>query len=291
MSITATEFLSDHPDAITAEAEDRFFASLKTGNNTFKRTEVSRFAGIDERCIEIFGKAGGTLSEVLDIGVSSGVTTLELSELLIRAGQDPLITGTDLALTAYLLEVGPGLRVLVDEHGHALQYEIFGRAVRAWVRRADYVTGMILLLGALRLLTRGKVRRLLRAENLHDHELVLLSRRVRNNPRIAVESNDILQLTDSYIGRFDFVRAANILNRGYFDEGELRRAIGNVARYLSGPGAWLLVARSVEQKTAGTLFRLAADGRRFKVSCRFGEGSEIESLVLGTVLPHGWGDK
>ena len=285
MSITASQYFSDDAAAITPEAEDRFFAGLKTGNNTFKRTAKDRFKRIDDRCTEMFTSANVQLSHVLDIGISSGTTTLALSKRLALAGQTPQIVGTDLSLGAYLLDVFPGLRVLVDEQGLPLQYELLGRAVRAWVRRADYVTGVVILLGLLRALVKARVRRHLRYRERSTRKLWLLSRALRDEPRITVQRNDVFQLSEEFVGRFDFIRAANILNRGYFGDADLRRALGNVVRYLSGPGAWLLVARSEGAKTAGTLFRLSPDGSRLIIMARVGTGSEIESLVLNTPIP------
>jgi len=285
MTITASRFFSTDPDVLTPEVEDRFFTALKTGNNTFKRTASDRFERLDERCIRRFGKTGTVLREVLDIGVSSGATTVALSESLNRAGQTPKIIGTDLSLTAYLLPVMAGVRVLVDERGYPMQYELLGQALRAWSRRADYFTGMIAVHAALRAATRGSIRRQLERNDLRDREVRLLTPRLGRHPDIAIEKNDIFQVTQHFESRFDFIRAANILNRGYFDEPSLRAAVSNVARYLAGPGAWLLVGRTSRSGTAATLFRVAPDGRRLILVERSGGGSEIERLVLSTPVP------
>lgn len=283
MSITATKFFSVDPSAMTSDVEDRFFTDLKTRNSTFKRTERDRFQQLDDLCIWHFDRVGASFEEVLDIGISSGSTTLALNERLRRSGRTPVVIGTDISLTAFLIRVAWGIRVLVDEAGHALQYEVLGRAVRAWTRRADYLTGMIFVRGLLRLLSALPIRRAL-LDRAVSREFRLVSPRLDAHPEVRVEQNDIFTPTDRFFGRFDFIRAANILNRGYFDERALRTALVNVASYLRGPGAWLLIARSTGPKTNGTLFRVAQDGH-LRVACRIGIGSEIESLVLSTRLP------
>lgn len=284
MSITATKFFSAEPNSLSFKVEDRFFTDLKTSNNTFKRTATDRFEQLDDHCLKYFEKLPVELREVLDIAVSSGSTTLALSDRLSRAGRTPRITGTDISLTAHLVQVAPNFRVLVDERGHPLQYELLGRAVRAWTRRADYFTGMVLFRTMLRLASRDRIRTSLeRAEQLRT--VRLLSPRLNDRHDITIERNDIFQRTPHFDGRFDFIRAANILNRGYFEDKALRRALGNIAHYLSGPGALLLVARSVGNQTAGTLFNLSQDGRRLQVVSRIGAGSEIEALVLATSVP------
>jgi hypothetical protein len=97
---------------------------------------------------------------------------------------------------------------------------------------------------------------------------------------IEIVENDIFVLTPEFVGRFDFIRAANLLNEGYFAREKLSAAISNIRSYCRGPGSLLLVVRSSEQRQDGTLFRLEADGR-FQVRARFGQGSEIEQIVLG----------
>jgi hypothetical protein len=286
MTITANRFFSIEPHCLTAQIEDQFFTDLKTGNNTFKRTASDRFRELDDRCVAQFAKTGSRISQVLDIGVSSGTTTLALHARLAEAGQPAQMTGTDVSLHGFLVQVGPGLRALVDEQGRPLQFELLGVAVRAWRRRADYLTGMVLVRSLLHAASRKSIARRMRSGGRDVRQVRLLSPRLTGHPDIAIERNDVFQHTPAFDARFDFIRVANILNRGYFDEKALRKALANVVLYLSGPGAWLLVARSSGTQTSATLFRLTADGRRLAVVERTGGGSEIEQLVLATRLPH-----
>jgi hypothetical protein len=79
------------------------------------------------------------------------------------------------------------------------------------------------------------------------------------------------------------VRAANILNRAYFSDTQLRQMLANLKRSLTAGGV-LMVCRTGEgNRTAGTLFRLTDEGE-FSVVERLNEGSELEDLVtsLGT---------
>ena len=81
--------------------------------------------------------------------------------------------------------------------------------------------------------------------------------------------------TPNFVGRFDFIRAANILNACYFPADRLVVAIDNIRSYCSGPGALVLVLRSRGSKHDGTLFELGPDGK-FNVKVRVGKGSEVE---------------
>jgi hypothetical protein len=285
MAITANRFFSTDPRCLTPEIEDRFFTDLKTRNNTFKRTASDRFRDLDDHCVAHFEQAGSDISQVLDIGVSSGSTTLALQSRLAAAGQRAHVTGTDLSLSGYLVPIGPCLRVLADEQGHPLQYELLGMGVRAWHRRADYLTGMVLVRRMLEAVSRTSLKRQIQSGGPGIREVRLLSPRLAGHPDIHVEKDDIFQHNPAFDGRFDFIRAANILNNGYFDEKAIRAALANILRYLSGPGAWLLVARSSARETASTLFRLTSDERRLTIVERIGRGSEIERLVLSTPFP------
>ncbi len=89
-----------------------------------------------------------------------------------------------------------------------------------------------------------------------------------------------LRPTPRFVGRFDFIRAANILNLSYFPAARIREAISNIRSYCRGPGALMLVARSRGSHHDGTLFELEPEGT-FAVRARVGNGSEVEALVLG----------
>jgi SAM-dependent methyltransferase len=300
MSITASKFFSITGDHPPREVEDRFFTDLRTRNSTFKRTSSHRFIDLDKVIVENFQAMNATIRRVLDIGVSSGSTTLALSDMLRRGGFDAHVTGTDLSLDGHLVSVAPGVRVLTDDEGHPLQYDILGLTVRPWGRRADYGTGMVAVRAALNAVWGKAAQRRLKdaissgiavvsKDRARDIKTVrLLSPRLSGHSEITMEANDIFAATDRYIGNFDFIRAANILNRGYFKEDALRCALANIVRYLSGPGAWLLVARSTQGMHVSTLFRVCENGKYLEVIDRFGGGSEIEWLVLATPLPAAW---
>ena len=64
--------------------------------------------------------------------------------------------------------------------------------------------------------------------------------------------------------------------------------MANIVRYLTGPGAFLLIARSARGCHVGTLFQVSANGRFLDVVDRFCGGSEVEWLMLETPLPEQW---
>jgi len=247
-----------------------------------------RFAEIEKSLGGVFAERAGNINEALDIGVSSGITTIEFADFLRMHGAEASWVATDLYVKAHIVEVAPGLRVLAAPNGWPLQYDIGGVAVRPWIRRLDYVT----LVFIPRILARAVLRR--RAAALIGRgcgrPVRLVSPRLTGRKDIRFLENDIMRHEASFEDRFDLVRAANILNRNYFPVESLERAIANVRSYLRGPGALFLVTRTNSAlENAGTLFELAGDGA-FRAVDRIGSGSEIEDIVLGS-RPHGAGGR
>jgi hypothetical protein len=277
MAVTARHFYSIDPIDIDPAEECEFFSSLKMRNGTFKLTRPSRFAGLNAEIASVIEERSKDLREVLDIGASTGSTTIELADFLGKLGCSPNVVGTDLFIDAHLVKLLPGLRVLADAEGWPLQYDIAGLPVRAWVRRLDYLT----FTAGPRLLARALVRPRLRRKIREGQTTpVRMESRALAGRDVKLVENDIFALTPSFVGRFDFIRAANILNIGYFPADRMVLAISNIRSYCRGPGALLLVVRSVGPAMHdGTLFELK-DGGRFEIRARIGKGSEIEPLVL-----------
>jgi hypothetical protein len=282
MAMTASAFFRLSDERRPQRVEDEFFSALKVGNSTFKLTSAGRFTVLDESVIRTIGRFSGRIERVLDIGISSAATTIDLYERLTRAGHDVRISATDLTIEAFIMPVLPGCRVLVDAQGHVLQYDIFGQALRPWRRRLDVVTGMIMVRRIAHRLLGRRAQQMIEAGILPAAERVhLVSPRVSRHHAITTMQDDILVPNPEFAAKFDLIRAANILNLDYFAQSDLRRGLDNVVSYMSGPGAWLLLART-QNRSGGhnaTLFRMDRD-RRLTVVTRFGSGSEVEALAL-----------
>jgi chemotaxis methyl-accepting protein methylase len=101
--------------------------------------------------------------------------------------------------------------------------------------------------------------------------------------RIEVVEDDIL-VNRAYRECFDVVRAANILNRGYFDEGTLIAMLLNLRNRLR-KGGLLVVCRTNDRNVNnGSILVLGEDGRLGRLA-RLNEGSEVEDLALNLPTP------
>lgn len=277
---TASAYFARPLDDLTTCEETRFFTALKTANATFKRTKAGRFAEVDAAIVAECARTSLRVDQLLDIGISSGITTLELTQMLRRAGHRAHVTGTDRSLAAMIVDLPMGCRALVEPGGHILQYDVLGVAVRPWRRRLDYVTGMILVQAGLRSLFGTAAVQA--AQGLHGsgNSVKLVSRRLAQVADIDLIEDDVTEHRAWLEGRFNLIRAANILNRDYFTPEVLAGACVNLRSYMAGPGSMLLIVRTLgEDRQEGTLFSMT-DDRRLAVIRRFGHGSEIESLAL-----------
>lgn len=278
MIVAATEFFSRPAEALPQQVEDAFFSSIKNPNNTFKCTWGGRFGALDGRLVEAVKARGLDVREVLDVGVSSGTTTLDLCDAFARERYRPRITGTDYAIHAWIVPLGKRCAALLNPEGQLLQVDLFGRSIQPWRRRLDYLTGMWLVRPILSRIVGGlAVRRLRQGVGVRKVELV--SPRVRNHGLITIVEDDVLTPRDGFGRRFDLVRAANVLNENYFAEADLRKAVDNLRSYLKGPGSLLFIVRTrMSGDHHGTLFAMSDSGA-LEVVERIGAGSEIEKLL------------
>ncbi|WP_342642045.1 ATP-binding protein [Rhodoligotrophos ferricapiens] len=276
MSLTATRVFSSNPP-LDLTLESAFFSRLKMRNGTFKFTKPSRFAEVDRWLLPFAKDRIGADSAVLDIAASTALTTIELMDALAVQGMSPRrVIATDLFIDAHLVDVAPGIRVLCDPDGWPLHYELAGFGIRAWRRRLDLITLAAVPLMLARAGLGPRLRRLIAEGRSHP---VRMQSRALSGRNIELVANDIFVREPRFVGAFDFIRAANILNLGYFDERRLRTAIANIRAYCREPGALVLIVRTGDAHHDGTLFELDRSGG-FSVVARLGRGAEIEPLVL-----------
>lgn len=275
--------------------EEKFFSSLRMSNGVHKTTSALRLDDVNKTLIAMFQKLGVAPKTFLDVAVSSGISTTEWFESLQEAGLRPTMSATDLTMTAYLVRLFSWCNVLVDKKGFPLQYDVFGFALRPWSPKRYYVLGHYFLTILYRIVYRRFAQRLgllKRLECLQGNppsivdpvikaQIKLVTYRLQDNKDIELLDDDIMAATPDHLKRrFEVIRTANILNRGYFSTQQLRAAVRNLCDRLIGPGAFLLIVRTEEPgSNHGSIFRLDANGS-FGVLERVGRGSEIEDIVL-----------
>jgi hypothetical protein len=264
-------YLRPAATAEDAEAiEANFFQRVRLPNGVTKTTSDHRLDGVNEAILECLPTERPLL--LMDVATSSGISTLEWSESLTEAGIDHSMLGGDVSLQAYLVPICPGIDVLLDPTGEPLHFDLFGRGISGAVPLPIPSAAIRLLRVTTRLLTRVSYRRRM--------EIRLVSPRLCRKPSVSLIEDDILTNTsDALLGRFHVVRAANILNRSYFDERAIGRMIGNLKARLRPQGLLVICRTHPDGTNQATAMRLESDGS-LRIVKRLGGGFEVEATAL-----------
>jgi len=281
---------AEWPEQIREEMEKKFFASIRLKNGTYKFTYPHRFDDLNELTKKFLPPVRPL--KILDVAISSGVSTLEWTHSLAQAGVDHRMTAGDATVNCCLLSVGRGLRALTDSTGYPLQFDIYGKAVpnpsgkRNWIARTLPLMILRTAVAWRRREIQGTGSGLNESQRRLGTELrpiKLVVPRLPESSNLEIVEDDILT-NRSFQASFHVVRAANILNRSYFSESTLIRMLRNLRNRLL-TGGLLVVCRTTEQnENQATLFTLDEDNK-FGALARLGKGSEIEDLILA--LPAG----
>jgi hypothetical protein len=249
-------------DAIYAgTAEDaelaRFFARVRLPNGVYKTTSAHRLDDVNAIVARLLPT--GRALELMDVAVSWGRTTVEWSEQLELPHR--IIAG-DVAVAAKWTRLGFGN---VLSNGAIVYADVLGREI-------DVLGGSLrsrLALPLLKLLGR----------TLPSRRFPLVDPRLVQSAQITLVEDDIFTPHPEFDRRFDAVRAANILNRAYFDEPRLRAGVVSLTRRVRR-GGLLIVCRTEDGVNHGSVYEV---GKRIEELARLGEGSEVHELVVGQV--------
>jgi hypothetical protein len=255
---------------VSPEQEAAFFSNLLLPSGAYKTTFPGRFADLDGRVADLL--ADRETLRLLDVGVSSGVTTLEWVEALEARGLHCSAVAADLVVNARLAQAPLLGELLVDGQGRFLQC-----AGGLGVRMRPYPKGRRRL-AAWALDAAAKRAS---SEGTRGEAVRLVTPRLVRRQRCEVVEYDVFVDRPEWRGRFDAVRAANLLNLAYFSSEAIRSAIGLLVTYLAPEGLLVLCRTEIEtRENHASILRLRSEGR-LETAARLGEGSEVEDLAPG----------
>lgn len=280
--------LPDGDEAAQETLEKNFFSSIRLRNGTYKYTYSHRLDDLNEMVRRLLPERRPL--RIMDVAVSSGISTLEWIEALESAGIEHEMVAGDLVVNTYLISVGKHLHVLADSTGYPLQYDLFGRVIPGQPGRKH----LALYFLPLRLLNKrlatqfgntvaGRSNAMKRAASTQNprncQRLALVSPRLQARASLKIVEDDILADASPIVEGFHVLRAANILNRSYFDDETLARMVANLRRRLTPHGLFIVCSTDSHNANHGTVFSLTRDGS-FESRARIGNGSEVERLIL-----------
>jgi len=232
----------------------RFFGRVRLSNGVFKTTQSHRLDDLNDGAGALLPR--DRMLELMDVGVSSGTTTAQWSAQL--AVPHRIVAG-DVLLSAKWTH----LRIANILHKDAIIYtDVLGKPIDVCAGRLRRSIAPLLL----------RVVRKLPARSI-----LLIDPRVKASDTIEFVEDDIFTPRPEFSGRFDAVRAANILNRGYFSDDRIRVGIANLVDRLR-PGGLLIVCRTLDDGTNnGGVYRVGSVAEEV---ARVGSGSEIHEFVV-----------
>jgi hypothetical protein len=245
----------------------RFFSRVRLPSGVFKATEPHRLDDLN-RLVEPLLPDARPL-ELMDVAASTGITSLEWSEQLAAAEiEHRLLCGDSHVEGTWLRLPGLGDVLLDQDRREILFLELFGRTVdpSGGTRKSALALPALRAIVWVGLQLRFPVRR-----------VDLVDPAVRSSSAVSVIQDDIFLHRPELNGRFHVLRAANILNRAYFDDEQLRTGVASLRERLR-PGGLLILCRTHDDGTNhGSILQAMDEG--WIVVARIGHGSEIEDLI------------
>lgn len=223
---------------------------LQLPNGTRKTTWPNRFTELNARCIEHLGGVSSPL-RVLDIAVSSGISTIELVDAITSAGIATTVTATDLFTHGDLVKVFPGVNLLVDNDDRPIQWEFLGRTLRAHPNgsRIDHIRRAL----------NEMWTRLPQSRKRRRQVIPLVDSRLEKIATVIRE--DLFNPDPRLDGPYDLVRACNILNLDYFTTDELTQLTRTLINRLAADGLLVIARTRPDETNYASIYRRMHNGR------------------------------
>ncbi len=240
----------------------------------WKRTRRGRLKETERALSKYLASGDGQGIALLDIGASDGITTWEAVQALRQSlGVETQAWLADLYL--YLLRYRNGLFV---EYRAGDGEPVLARLGRIGLRlskqrrevteQADALTQFYLGLAGLR----EKMKL--------DARIPLIHPLAQSDAAITAIELNCLDRDPNLVGKFNAVRASNVLNHGYFTPAQIGTAVSHLHAYLRDGGV-LVISRNNDvdggEIECGSVW-LRRAGHFEKVE-EFGNGSEVREIV------------
>ena len=276
------------------ELERQFFARVALTNGTFKTTYPNRLDDINEAFYPHLLRLADRPIRIMDVGASSGISTVEWYAYLSRSGIDCDITGSDVMVYASLLtfRFTSTVAALVDSKGNVVHFDLFGTGYPRQPSRkllrpntlrtlaAKFLCRVAMMIDANLPLVKSGRTTPERGVLLKYQTIALLSRCFANNNRLRMIEDDLCAENQAALCQaFDVIRAANVLNLIYFSLDLIGRMLDTLKQRLKEGGLLIIARTHPSGENNASIFQLS--NSQFVLIDRFGKGSEIEHVVSG----------
>ena len=264
---TTREFLLS---AYDPELESQFFSRIKLQNGTLKKTLAHRLDDMNQLMLPYICQTTERPVKIMDVAVSSGISTVEWYEHLRANGVDCQFAATDSTIFAGLLSLTGHFAALVDAESRIIHLDLFGRGTTP---EAEGWKGVVIAFFK-------QVFRFAMRVGLKRKEVLLLSSRLyQYKNRIQIYEDDLTVSNKiEFRNAFHVLRAANILNRLYHTDDVLLRMTRNLVDRLMDGGLLIICRTEQNGRNHAAIFRRS--GRELLPLVRTGDGCELENIIV-----------
>jgi hypothetical protein len=257
------------------ELEKSFFKSLCMPNGTHKTTAAARLKDVDELIAGYLENRKNV--RLLDVGISSGVTTLELLNTLESRGIHLSGIGVDICVRAFMRSF-PGVDILHDARGNVLQV-----ATPFFARGRPHPSQKSLrskLLGVgIDMLEAGPVKKWLANCKL-SRPLYLVTQGLLERKDFEVVEHDVTVSKVAWNDSFDLIRAANMLSRAYFSPSVVAVVVKNLTSWLRQDGLLVICGTAeTDGKNDGSVYRKRNAPPWLQLVHSLRQGYELDALI------------
>lgn len=259
------------------QLEENLYARIKMSNNTYKRTYSGRLDEVNEEIVGLISSMNLEEVYLMDVGASSGITTLEWHEQLKEEGIQAKVIATDAFIDAYQVKVVPNFfEIILDYERKLIEYNVGSMVFQGLM----YCPLSMLIYPVAKLfiyLAQWQMKGKISVFEIKQIELIHSA--FNNKKDIKFIKDDIIN-DKHYIGQIDCLRASNILNKGYFDKSTLLQIIGNLKARLKEGGLFVVTRTHLDKQNHASIFQLV--NNQFLLLKDIGDGSEVKPLILQT---------
>ena len=248
------------------------FTYFRLYNKTFRTTKVNRLDDVNVLANNYIPETRPL--QVLDLAISSGITSVEWKNILDKDGIENNYLATDATLYGTRVKLGP-LTLLFEEVNNKKQYllqvDLFGYACpnasgSRWrnviCRVFSNLTKTCVFKGTQVYIIDPAAIKINESDNSFSLKQINL-----------FEINH--KLTTSF---FNVVRAAKILNKAYFDDVHIKHALNNIKDVMANNSLFIVVRTHLDGSNHGAYYHLK--NKKYQCVGVIGEGSEIHELIV-----------
>jgi hypothetical protein len=244
---------------------EKAFSSIIMPNKTSKQTGFNRFKELDNIILESlkhFDKY-----KILDVGISNGITTCELRDMLISNKKKFSLYATDKYPNIFYVKNHFFTAFLDNQYNVKSIYSGF-------FYLSDYLSWKYFISKILFKLLRHSIR-VEKNKTLKINLFYSEFEQLINSNDIKFFEHDIIEPFPQT--SFEFVRIMNLLNLNYFSKEFIKIALNNIKLAMKDNGI-LLIGRTINGSNHASLYKFKES--KFVLLHKVNSGSEIHNLIV-----------